>query len=398
VFPVGIASGAVVATFDEVSTPFDAFAIAAPGLATMLADELRELDLSVGEVTPAGVSFLASPRDLYRANLHSRLSSRVVVRIAAFEAAHFSTLEKQLRAVDWSQWVAAGQAVACRVTCRKSRLYHSGAVGERVQGAMARAVTHRAVAPADDEDDDGTSQLLLVRLDHDRCTISIDSSGALLHRRGYRQAVAKAPLRETLAAAVLRASGWDGSRPLVDPCCGSGTIPIEAAMLARRLAPGRSRSFACERWPGTRAKLWDAVRSEARSAERSTCPVRISGSDRDAGAIEAAVANATRAGVEGDIVFTQGPLSAARPQGEDVGLVAVNPPWGERIGEASALRNLYAQMGHLMRGSFVSWDLALLAADPGLVRQLGGVMRTAFSTTAGGTKVALSVWHSDQQG
>ena len=369
----------------------DLFAISAPGLAPFLGDELRELGLPVGEVTPAGVAMRGSLADVYRANLHSRLATRVVVRLATFEATHFSTLDKRLRAVEWSRWLAPGAAVACRVTCRKSRLYHSDAVAERVQGAIARSLAHQAVEPGDEEDDDGTHQLLLVRLDHDRCTVSLDSSGALLHRRGYRLAVAKAPLRETLAAAMLRGAGWDGSRPLADPCCGSGTIPIEAAMVARRLAPGRNRSFAFEGWPGMARRQWGEIRAAAAAAERPAAPVAVAGSDRDAGAIQSAMENAARAGVSADIAFSRCALSAARPGDTAPGLVVVNPPWGARIGEAAELRNLYAALGKAMRGPFVGWDLALLAADARLAGQVGCDFASVFSTTAGGTKVTLGV-------
>lgn len=372
----------------------DLFAIAAPGLAPWLAGELRELQFSVDEVLPAGVAFRGGLREMYRANLHSRIATRVVVRMAAFEATHFSTLEKRLRAVEWARWIPAHAGVACRVTCRKSRLYHSGAVAERVQDAIARSVPHRAVEVTDEDEDDGSDQLLLVRLDHDHCTISLDSSGALLHRRGYRQAVAKAPLRETLAAAMLRAAGWDGRRPLVDLCCGSGTIPIEAAMMARALAPGRSRSFAFERWPGFEASQWRALQAAAHEAERAASPVAIAGSDRDAGAIEAAMANAERAGVAADITFTRQALSTARPVGSAPGLVAVNPPWGARIGEAAALRNFYAALGKAMRGPFAEWDIAMLAADPRLVRHTRLPFQAVFATNAGGTPVTFGLAHA----
>jgi putative N6-adenine-specific DNA methylase len=374
-----------------VPEPLDLFAICAPGLSTFLAAELRDLGLPVGDVTPAGVTLRGTLADLYRANLQSRLATRIVVRIATFEATHFSTLDKRLRTVDWPRWLAPGTDVACRVTCRKSRLYHSGAVAERVQGAIAAAVRHRAVDVTDEDDDEGAHQLLLVRLDHDRCTVSLDASGALLHRRGYRQAVAKAPLRETLAAAMLRAARWDGTRPLMDPCCGSGTIPIEAALIARQMAPGRNRSFAFERWPNLARRTWQEIREAAQAAERPSTPVVIAGSDRDAGAIQSARENAARAGVEADIEFAQAAISGARPSVPTPGLVAVNPPWGARIGEADALRNLYAAIGKAMRGPFSGWDLAVLAADPRLVRQMGCPLEPKFATTAGGTNVTLSV-------
>ncbi len=368
---------------------FEALAVAAPGFEDLVADELQEIGLNPGDRSVAGVSFRADHRGLYRANLHLRIASRVIVRVAQFEAAHFSTLEKQVRAVDWSRWLTPGTTLASRVTCRKSRLYHSGAVGERVQGAIASQLSLTMARARDDEEDEGTGQLLIVRLDHDQCTMSIDASGALLHRRGYRQAVAKAPMRETIAAALLRASRWHGDRPLVDPMCGSGTIPIEAAMIARRMAPGRNRTFAFERWPAFQRGTWDSERDRARSEEKAASPVSIQGSDRDAGAIVASRQNAERAGVSSDITFESKPLSAARAPSESArsGLLLTNPPYGERVGESGPLRNLYAQVGNLVRGPFAGWGLGMLTADAKLARQTGLPMSSRLAFSNGGLRV-----------
>ncbi|MEQ1694089.1 MAG: hypothetical protein ABMA00_22560, partial [Gemmatimonas sp.] len=263
---------------------FDAFAIAAPGVASLLADELRALQVSIGEVSPAGVSFSATLEVLLRVNLWSRLATRVVVRVAEFTARDFASLEKHSTRVPWTTMIAPGASVRFRVTCRKSRLYHSDAVAERIGRAVVGAVPSVTIHGRERDDelsdgvaDDGServtttavdSQLIVVRFEHDRCTISIDSSGDLLHRRGWRQAVAKAPLRETLAAAMLAACGWQGEVPLVDPFCGSGTIGIEGALLARNLAPGLTRRFSLERWPGVDAAWVATQRGEARALAR----------------------------------------------------------------------------------------------------------------------------------
>ncbi len=255
------------------------YAVTAPGLEHLTAAELRDVGAAVNATEPGGVSFEAAPGILYAANLHVRTASRIVVRIAQFHATSFADLEKQARRVAWARWVPAGGAVHFRVTSRKSRLYHQDAVAERLERAVlaafpgARAV--RAPSDADALDDDVTSlpgvQRFLVRIVDDELTLSVDSSGALLHRRGYRQASAKAPLRETLAAAMLLALRWDGSRPLVDPLCGSGTIPIEAALLARRIPPGWRRRFAFERWPEFKPSVWEYVRGEAEKEILAQC-------------------------------------------------------------------------------------------------------------------------------
>ncbi len=375
---------------DRTST---ALAIAAPGLSSLLADEFRELFITPIDVTDAGVEFAASPETIYRANLHSRIASRVILRLASFKAAHFSQLEQGTRDIEWATWLPHGATVAIRVTCRKSRLYHSGAVAERVVRIISDAVPSVVGGKVTDDEESGArAQLLLVRLDHDICTVSIDTSGELLHRRGYRQAIARAPLRETLAAAMLRAARWTGETPLCDPLCGSGTLPIEAALMARRITPGISRSFVFEQWPVVDRQGWDVMRADARAAERPNALVPIHGSDRDAGAIESAIANATRARVNGDIVFTRQALSLARPpQPDQHGLLIANPPWGERVGDAKALRDLYASFGSLARQAFAGWTPALLTSSEMLRRATTLTLDTAFTTSAGGIRVTLGV-------
>jgi putative N6-adenine-specific DNA methylase len=231
--------------------------------------------------------------------------------------------------------------------------------------------------------------LIVARLDHDRCTLSLDSSGALLHQRGYRRATAKAPLRETLAAGMLLASGWDRQSPLLDPFCGSGTIAVEAACLALRLAPGRNRSFAFMDWPGFDAGLWSTVTAEAETRRLTASPV-IQASDRDTGAIAAARDNAARAGVSQAIEFSNRAVSAIEPP-KGPGWVVTNPPYGLRLGDAGDLRNLYARFGQVLRRLCPDWRVALLASDTRLARATGLAFDPARTVTLvnGGLKVKL---------
>ena len=368
-----------------------AFAVAPPGLEAIVAAELAALGFTPHETEPGGVEFEADLAGLYRANLHLRVASRVLVRMAAFKAAHFADLERHAAAVPWPAWLPEGGTAQCRITSRKSRLYHQKAIADRLEAAIRRAVpgatTVRGAAEA--EAHEGVQQFV-VRLAYDHCTISADSSGALLHRRGYRQAVAKAPLRETLAAAMLLGSGWDPATALVDPMCGSGTIAIEAALLARRIPPGWRRRFGFESWPGFDAGTWQAVREAAASGILAAAPAPILASDRDAGAVTATRANAERAGVQGDLTIQQAALSSLSMPG-DRGLILTNPPYGLRIGEANRLRDLFAQLGHLARRSPPGWRLGLLSANPMLERQLGLSMAIAWTTTNGGIPVRLVV-------
>src|SRR5215467_4863625 len=256
------------------------FAATAPGVEPICAAELLTLGLR-GSVEPGGVAFSGDLTALARANLWLRTASRVLVRVAAFRATAFYEVEARAKHIDWSRFVVPGSRVAFRVTCKKSKLYHSGAVAQRFEDAIRRAMPDVETATDQDDDDtgpDSNRQLFVVRLLHDVCTVSVDTSGALLHLRGYRQQLAKAPLRETLAAAVLLGAGWAGEVPLVDPMCGSGTIQIEAALIARRIAPGRDRSFAFLELPSVDRGLWPPIVDAAREDERTRAPVSIAGS------------------------------------------------------------------------------------------------------------------------
>ena len=215
----------------------------------------------------------------------------------------------------------------------------------------------------------------------------MDSSGALLHRRGYRLATAKAPLRETLAAGMLMASGWDLRSALIDPFCGSGTIAIEAALMRAGLPPGTRRRFAFMDWPGYDSKRWEALLAEAQPKAIGELPA-IQASDRDAGAIQIAQSNAERAGVADCIEFTQQAVSAIQPP-QGPGWVVTNPPYGLRVSQGKDLRNLYAQLGNVLRRSCPGWQAAILCSDKRLLAQTGLKLDTSFETVNGGVKVWL---------
>jgi len=368
-----------------------AFAVTAPGLEPICAAELLALGIR-GTVEEGGVAWKGDLESVARANLWLRTASRVLVRIAEFTAKAFFELELHAKQIPWNQFVAPGSRVDFRVTCRKSKLYHSDAVGQRLAQALQRGVPNVQLLSASDADDESASdsdhQLFVVRFFRDICTVSADSSGALLHFRGYRQELAKAPLRETLAAAVLLGAGWAGDTPLTDPMCSSGTIPIEAALIARRMAPGRSRSFAFLRWPHVDQKMWNSLLESARAGELLSSPVAIVGADRDAGAIAAAKANAERAGVAADIVFVKQAISALAAA-DAPGLVVVNPPYGVRVGDAGALKDLYAQLGNVMRKQRRGWTLGVLSADRALERQTRLPLEERFKTKNGGIPVHL---------
>lgn len=369
------------------TSPLDCYAITHPGVEHITAAELAALGIVPGANEPGGVAFQTDVAGLYAANLHLRTASRVLLRIASFHAHSFAELERHARKVPWSNFVAPGAPVDFSVASRKSKLYHQKAIAQRLLEAAGE--NQPSSRPA-------AEPPFFARLHRDTCTLSADTSGALLHRRGYRLDSAKAPLRETLAAAMLMGAAWDGSVPLLDPMCGSGTIAIEAALLARRIAPGLGREFAFEQWPVFDRAVWDRVRGAARSAIRPDAGVPILASDRDPGAILATANNAKRAGVDNNLTLRQCAFSAIEPP-ELPGLLITNPPYGIRVGERLRLRNLYAQLGNVARTRLTGWEVAILSSHPDLERQVGLPFETRFDTSNGGLPVRLRVARVDCQ-
>jgi putative N6-adenine-specific DNA methylase len=338
------------------------FLMAVPGLEPMLYAEVREGRYRAAKVVPGGVSVRGSMRDAWRANLELRGTGRVVVGIASFHADHLDVLAERARRIPWRAFLRSDVPVAVEATCRKSRIYHSGAAAQRVSDAIAA----RLGAPIDE----AAGLVVRVRLEDDRCTIGIDTSGGLLHKRGHKAAVARAPMRETMAALLLRACGYDRREPVVDPMCGSGTFVIEAAEMALGLRPGRARSFAFEHLAGFDQAAWDEMRSRA-PVPALPGGVHFFGSDRDAGAVEMSRANAAAAGVDGVAMFTRATISEIVPPAGPPGLVIVNPPYGGRIGDRGDLRALYAAFGATISKRFRGWRVGLVTNDQRLAAATG---------------------------
>ncbi len=376
------------------------FASSPPGISAITARELEATGIAVSEVLPDGVLFRGDQEVVQQANLWLRTANRVVVRMGTFRARTFAELERRAAGLDWRPFVEAGGAASFRVTARKCRLYHTGAIAERlakaagvrIAGVTEERVTDEGasdvVASGDTDSTADGSQLVVVRGLRDEWQLSADSSGAHLHQRGYRLATAKAPLRETLAAAAVIASGWDRASPLVDPFCGAGTICIEAALLASERAPGAERDFRFRRWPSYAAAR-QPKRADPRALEAGAIPT-IHGYDRDAGAVEAASANAERAGLAGAVVLRQQSLSAFQAPAAQ-GWIVTNPPYGVRVGERGELRNLYARFGSVVRERCSGWVVAFLSGDPALERATGLRLKTMLRTENGGLPVRLMV-------
>lgn len=335
------------------------FAVCPPGLEPLLAAELTERGFAGVRAQAGGVAFTGGWPEVWRACLELRGAVRVLVEIAGFRVVHLSQLDKSARRVDWGGVLKAGTPVRVEASCRHSKIYHDGAAKQRVETALAAA---GMVVDAE------AGLTIRVRIDDNVCIISLDAAGEPLFKRGHKQAVAKAPLRENLAAAFLRACAYDGAEPVLDPMCGSGTFVIEAAEIAAGLQAGRARDFAFQHLKGFDPGAFAALKREPAVQPGAW---RGFGYDRDAGAIKAASENAARAGVGEFIAFETRPVAELeRPDGPP-GLVIVNPPYGARIGNPAALRSLYATLGRRLKASFQGWRVGLVTADAGLGKATG---------------------------
>lgn len=348
-----------------------------PGLEPVLATEARALDLPDPRPVPGGVETQGGWPDVWRANIWLRGASRVLVRIGSFRAMHLAQLDKRARKFPWSETLRPDIPLRVEASCTRSRIYHQKAAAQRVE----RAITETLGAPISAE----AALRLMVRIEDDMVTFSLDTSGEGLHKRGHKQATGKAPLRETMAAAFLRQMGFDGSQPVLDPMCGSGTFVIEAAEWAAGLAPGRARSFAFEHLAGFDPDACAALRA----APPKQALQQFFGFDRDQGAIHNSVANAERAGVAEITQFACQPISALRRPDTAPGLVMVNPPYGARLGNTKLLYGLYAALGEVMRAEFHGWRLGLVTSERKLAHATGLALTPGPLVPHGGLKVQL---------
>lgn len=352
---------------------FEIFLTAPPGLEAVLCDEVKAQGFRAPKAVPGGVRIEGRWHDVWRANLVVRGANRVLARLDSFRVEHLDKLEQRARRVPWAGVLRPDVPFRVEATCARSRIYHTGAAAERIARAIAAetGAPHAVDADADDEaGEEDAAVTVTARLDNNVCTISLDTSGALLHKRGFKEAVAKAPLRETFAALLLRQCGYDGTETVYDPMCGSGTFVIEAAEIAARLAPGRARSFAFEHLATFDAARWQALR-EAAHAKAMTPAVRAYGSDRDPNAIAMSRANAARAGVAGVTAFEPRSIGTAGPPGGPPGLVILNPPYGTRIGDRKKLNALYRAIGARLREAFAGWRVGMITSEPALAKATG---------------------------
>ena len=353
------------------------FATAPLGLELLLVDELRGLGLADAKEARAGAAFSGGLDAAYRVCLWSRLANRVLLKLASFAAPTPEALYAGVSAIDWAEHLSPEGSLAVDFAASRSQITHTQYGAQKVKDAIVDQFRELCgVRPSVRLDQPDVR--VNVYLDKDLASVSLDLSGASLHKRGYRLEGGAAPLKENLAAAILLRAGWpkiaaEGGE-LVDPMCGSGTLLVEAAWMAADIAPGLLRDYyGFQHWKNHRAEVWQTLLEEARARREAglrQLPT-ITGYDLDHHAVHAALDNSERAGLHGLIHVEKRAAAQARPRRAGGGLLVVNPPYGERLGEASALVGLYSELGALLREHFPGWKASVFTGNPELAFKLG---------------------------
>ena len=345
----------------------DLLALAAFGVERIVVRELVELGYPGARVEDGRVRFRAGPEAICRTNLWLRCAERIQVLIGEFRAVDFDQLFDQTKELPWEQWLPIDAAFPVTARCIRSDIRSVPNTQKMVKRAIVerlRKVYHRHWFA-----ETGAEYRVDANILGDRVLLTLDSTGDGLHKRGYRRMVSAAPLRETIAAAIVKLSYWNRDRLLVDPFCGSGTIPIEAAMIGRNLAPGRNRQFLAENWPQLTSKMWAESRQEVRETQTGHMKTPIIARDRDRRIVKAARENAKEAGVGTDIHFEAKEFYTF-PTDRDYGCLICNPPYGERISDSDEVRQLHRDMGELLI-PLETWSLYILTGAENFEREFG---------------------------
>ncbi len=366
------------------------FATCAPGVERVLHKEVLALGLSNVEQQVGGVKFEADMRGAFRANLWLRTAVRVLHVLRKFQARDTDELYNGVAVVDWSKFMSRNSSLSVHAQCRDSVIRHSQFLSQRVKDAVVDQLRKGEVRPTvDKRDPDFRIHLHLYR---DRATLSADTSGESLYKRGWRRYMGRAPLPESLAAFAVILSEWDRRSPLVDPFCGSGTILIEAALLARNLAPGLlGRSFAFEKWPDHDASAFSEEKDKAwTKAVPLPRKLKLVGWDKNRVHLHGASENIDSAGFTDQIQLEQGDATLVEFKKGWNAWIVTNPPFGERMGETETIHDLYRRFGKNVRDRCGGYRLALLCANPTLLEALAVEPETLTEVTHGGLSCAFS--------
>ncbi|MCA9079776.1 MAG: class I SAM-dependent RNA methyltransferase [Planctomycetaceae bacterium] len=337
------------------------------GMEAIVARELRQLGYEPTGREDGRVRFLADPLAICRANMWLRCADRVAIVMGDFPARDFDELFDQIKELPWEEWIGVDDQFPVTASVVRSSIRS----GVATQKMVKRAIVERLRKTHNRHWFQETGQEYRVdcSIIRDQVLMTIDTTGSGLHKRGYRRLAGEAPLRETLAAALVQLSYWSPGRFLIDPFCGTGTIPIEAALWGRRLAPGRNRQFTADKWPQVPAALWREAAQEAKDLEIHKLPFAIAGSDIDGKAIKLARKSAQEAGVAGDVQFTVRDF-VDMPSSRDYGVLIANPPYGERMSDRESVAKINRDLGELLT-MLDTWSYYILTAAPFFERQFG---------------------------
>jgi len=346
------------------------FATVARGLEEIAAVELETLGARSPEPGFCGVAFQGDLELLYRVNLWARLPFRILVQLANFRCRHAEELYGGVQEIDWEQYLSPDLTLAVAATGKNRQLNHTHFTALQVKNAIVDQQRDR-FGQRSSVDTQQPDVQVNVHINRDRATVSLDSSGSSLHRRGYRPAVGKAPLKESLAAALVYLSGWQSDQAFCDPLCGSGTLPLEAALIGLKRAPGLFRDrFGFERWPEFDAALWQHLLHQAQTSQRETLVAPIVGCDRDKQIIIQARTNAKNCQVGNQVALQIKDLSVIEAPA-DSGIVLCNPPYGERLGRDEDLGALYKLLGDVLKQRFKGWMAFVLSGNKALAQSIG---------------------------
>ncbi|HEY9814853.1 MAG TPA: class I SAM-dependent RNA methyltransferase [Candidatus Obscuribacterales bacterium] len=346
------------------------FATVARGLEDLAAQELESLGAQHVSTTFAGVGFEGDRSLLYRVNLWARLPFRILMQLTTFSCANDKALYRGIQSIDWSQYLTPEQTLAVRATGKNPQLNHTHFSALQVKNAIVDQ-QRQTFGERSSVDLENPDLAVNIHIQGSRCTVSLDSSGGSLHRRGYRPAVGAAPLKETLAAALIQLSDWTPDLPFLDPLCGSGTLPIEAALRGLNIAPGLFRDrFGFEFWHDFDVELWDQLQQEAEEQELSDLPSFIGGSDRDPEVLDQARHNAYSCGLSEQIIFQQREFADLEAPA-DSGVLMCNPPYGDRLGRDQDLAAFYKLMGDMFKQRFKGWTAFVLTGNLELAKCIG---------------------------
>jgi len=329
------------------------------GLEAVVKREIEALGYKILKTEDGKVTYMGDERAIVRSNLWLRSADRVLLKMAEFKALEFEELFQQTKAIAWEELIPVDGKFTVTGTSVKSKLHSVPACQKIVKKAIVERLKDFYGIEVFEET--GAEYTVKATLLKDRVTLTVDTSGAGLHKRGYRVCDVAAPIKETLAAAMIQLSFWKKDRILLDPCTGSGTIPIEAAMIARNIAPGLNRSFACQEWEFIDEKLWKEEKKAAFEVIDYDSELKIYGFDINRKAVDAAKENAEEAGVDDCIIFKKADASKLRPIGEN-GIIVTNPPYGERIGEEEEIRQIYDGFNRFFNEN-PDWSLFMITTD-----------------------------------